>query len=141
MQKNSNPTHRRGIEMMCQACNQRQALVHLGLDFQEQHFCRECADEYYARTPGMNSSRHLICLSDWYRSKLYDLLEATHPEAFDNHDRDACVRGSDIMRKFLRKQLRKANLQISGDAFQMLCIDFYCSHHFYRRADEFKKKG
>jgi len=45
--------------------------------------------------------RDLVCLSDAYRSKLFDLLETTHPEAFDNHDTEACTRGSKLARKFL----------------------------------------
>ena len=127
--------------MLCQNCNQREALIHLALGTpQQRDFCRECADNYYATTPGMNSARALICLDNWYRTKLYDLLEATHPEAFDNHDREACIRGCDVMRKFLRKQLRKENIQIRGDAFKMLCLDFFTSHHFYARIDEFNRR-
>ena len=138
--------------MLCEACQQREAMVHLtttvfaqGLDQPpgsegEQHFCEECADEYFARTPGMNSSRGLICLSDRYRSKLYDLLEATHPEAFDNEDTEACQRASDLMQKFLRKNLSEARIEVNDDVFEMLCADFFCSHHFYTRADEYKKK-
>jgi hypothetical protein len=88
----------------------------------------------------MNADRRLICLSDWYRSKLYDLLEATHPEPFDNHDSEACIRGCDVMRKSLQKQLKKENLQVSGDAFEMLCQDFFTTHNFYARIDEFNRK-
>src|SRR5262249_28313555 len=99
----------------------------------EHHFCRECADEYLARTPGMNSSRGLICLSDWYRSKLYDQLEVEHPEAFDDSDTE---RGSEAMRGVLREQLTKANIELNADAFEMLCADFFGSHHFYTRIDE-----
>jgi protein-arginine kinase activator protein McsA len=129
--------------MLCEKCQQREALHHFSpLDQPEKryHLCRNCADATYASIPGMNSWRELICLSDWYRSKLYDLLEATHPEAFDNHDRDACIRGSAVMRKFLRKQLRKENLKISGDAFEMLCKDFFTSHYYYTRIDEFNRR-
>lgn len=106
----------------------------------EQHFCKECADAFYASTPGLNSSRDLICLSDWYRSKLYDLLEAESPEAFDNSDGEACERGSDLMREFLRKNLTKAGLEMNGDAFEILCADFFCSHHFYDRAEEYSRR-
>jgi hypothetical protein len=107
----------------------------------KQHFCEQCADEYFANTPGMNSSRGLICLSDSYRSKLYDLLEEAHPEAFDNHDAEACGRGSELMRNFLREHLTKDKIELNDDAFDMLCSDFFCSHHFYTRADEFKRKN
>ncbi len=138
--------------MLCDACHQREALVHLattahgeGLDQppgtqHEQHFCRECADEYFARTPGMNSSRDLICLSDWYRSKLYDLLELECPGAFDYSTTEACERGSELARVFLRRHLAKAGIELNDDAFMMLWSDFNCSHHFYTRADEYKRR-
>ena len=140
--------------MLCESCHQREAMVHLtstamlgedGVDLDsttllEQHFCQQCADAYFACTPGMNSMRGLICLSDSYRSKLYDLLEATHPEAFDNTTSQACQRGSELTRSFLREHLRKDGIELNEDGFNMLWGDFSCSHHFYRRADEFKKK-
>jgi len=72
----------------------------------ETHLCEQCADSYFAKTPNMNCMRKLICLSDSYRSKLYDLLEGSHPEAFDNKDGEACRRGSEVMREFLREQLK-----------------------------------
>jgi hypothetical protein len=107
---------------------------------QEQHFCQECADSFFASTPGMNSARHLICLSDSYRSKLYDLLEAAHPEALDNSDTEACERGSELMRNFLREHLTKDKIELNEDGFDMLCHDFFGSHHFYSRIDEYKRK-
>jgi hypothetical protein len=88
----------------------------------------------------MNAMRNLICLADSYRSKLYDLLEDSHPAAFDNHDSEACRRGSELMTKFLREHLRKDCVEVSGDAFDMLCQDFFGSHHFYTRLDEFNRK-
>jgi hypothetical protein len=106
----------------------------------KEHFCRQCADAYFARTPGMNSMRGLICLSDSYRSRLYDLLEAIHPEVFDDTDDEANRGRSDLMQGFLREQLRKDKMEVGGDAFDMLCGDFYCSHHFYTRVDEFKRR-
>jgi hypothetical protein len=106
----------------------------------EQHFCEQCADTYFACTPGMNSARDLIRLSDSYRSKLYDLLEATHPEAFDNSDTEACRRASELMRSFLRERLTKDGIEINEDGFNMLCGDFFASHHFYSRQAEFKRK-
>jgi len=138
--------------MLCEACHQREAMVHLSTTVHvedldegpgaenEQHFCKECAEEYFARTPGMNSARHLICLSDSYRSKLYDLLEIAHPEAFDNGEAEACRRGSELMRRFLREHLTKDKIELNEDAFDMLCGDFFGSHHFYSRADEHKRK-
>jgi protein-arginine kinase activator protein McsA len=129
--------------MLCQACKKRDALVHFSLGSsrrKQKHYCRECADRYYARTPGMNSARDLIRLSTFYRSKLYDELEARHPEAFDNSDREACVRGSELMRGFLKKRLTKDGITLNHDGFDMLCRDFFCSHHFYERADRLRKR-
>jgi protein-arginine kinase activator protein McsA len=131
--------------MQCDVCHQRDALVHLtttvgGDTQQEQHFCKDCADDLFARTPGMNSSRDLICLSDWYRSKLYDLLEVEHPEAFDYSNAEACQRGSDLARRFLKRHLAKAGVELNEDGLMMLWSDFNCSHHFYTRADEYKQR-
>ena len=129
--------------MLCQACKKRDALVHLSLGSsrrKQKHYCRECADRYYARTPGMNSARDLIKLSNFYRSKLYDELEARHPEAFDNSDREACLHGSDLMRRYLKKRLTKDGIKLNRDGFEMLCLDFFGSHHFYERADKLKKR-
>jgi len=139
--------------MLCESCHQREATVHLtatvhveGLGQergtpQKQHFCRQCADSYFACTPAMNPLRGLICLSDSYRSMLYDLLERVHPEAFDNKDAETCRRESEWMRNFLREQLTKDKIELNEDAFEMLCHDFFCSHHFYSRADGYKKKN
>jgi hypothetical protein len=74
-----------------------------------------------------------------YRAKLYDLLETRHPEAFDNSDDEACRRGSEVMRRFLRQQLLKDNIKLNGDGFEMLCHDFFCSCHFYDRAEKIRK--
>jgi hypothetical protein len=139
--------------MMCEACHKCAAVVHLGATASsdgaeqyvdthewEHHFCKDCADEYFARTPGMNSSRDLICLSDWYRFKLYDLLESAHPEAFDDDDAEACQRSSDLMSRFLREQLTRAGIDLNEDGWEMLCSDFFSSHHFYARAEEFKRR-
>jgi protein-arginine kinase activator protein McsA len=129
--------------MLCQACKKRDALIHLSLGSslrKRKHYCRECADRYFARTPGMNSARDLIKLSNFYRSKLYDELEARHPEAFDNSDTEACRRGSELMRRFLKKRLTKDGIKLNKDGFEMLCHDFFCSHHFYERADKWKRR-
>jgi len=88
----------------------------------------------------MNSARDLIKLSSLYRAKLYDELEARHPEAFDNSDTEACRRGSDLMRRFLKKRLEKDGIKLNRDGFEMLCHDFFCSHHFYERADKWKRQ-
>ena len=138
--------------MLCESCHQREALRHLTqIAFaegfgqepgtqREQHFCEQCADTYFACTPGMNPRRDLICLSDSYRAKLYVLLEATHPEAFDDKDAETCQRASDLMRDFLREHLTKDKIELNEDAFDMLFRDFIGSHHFYRHADEHKRK-
>jgi len=138
--------------MLCESCHQREAVRHLtqiafaegfgqepGIP-REQHFCEQCADTYFACTPGMNPRRDLICLSDSYRAKLSDLLEATHPEAFDDKDAKTPQRASDEMRNFLREQLTKEKIELNEDAFDMLFRDFIGSHHFYSRADEQKRK-
>ena len=132
--------------MLSQACKKNEALVHLSStgslrSRSAKHFCRQCADDYWARTPGMNSARDLIRLSNFYRSKLYDLLEAEHPEAFDNSTADACSKGSDLMARFLRRHLLKDNLRLNPDAFEMLCHDFFGSHHFYDRVERLKAIG
>jgi protein-arginine kinase activator protein McsA len=133
--------------MLCQACKKREALIHISTgstprerNLKSKHFCRECADAYYARTPGMNSARDLIRLSDFYRSKLYDELEAKHPEAFDNSDDEACRRGSDVMRGFLKERLTKDNIKLNADGLEMLCHDFFGSRHFYDRIDKRKSR-
>src|ERR1700682_4224373 len=131
--------------MLCQACRKRDALVHLGAGTPgatrwRKHFCKECADRHFARTPGMNSARDLIQLSSFYRSKLYDALEKAHPEAFDNSTTEACIKGSDLMRRFLRKHLTKDNIKLNKDGFEMLCLDFFASHHFYDRVDKRKAR-
>lgn len=136
--------------MLCEMCHQREATVHLTQTFykavaghepgtQKQHFCQQCADTYFACTPSMNSMRGLICLSDEYRAKLYDLLEKAHPEAFDNHDLEACRRWSNVTREFLREQFKKENIGLNDDAFNMLCQSFW-SREFYDRADEYRRK-
>ncbi|HTE16388.1 MAG TPA: hypothetical protein VK642_15050 [Burkholderiales bacterium] len=86
----------------------------------------------------MNSARDLIRLSDFYRSKLYDELEDKHPEAFDNSDTEACQRGSEVMRRFLKKRLSKDNIKLNRDGFEILCHDFFGSRHFYDRIDKHK---
>src|SRR5437899_9046802 len=138
--------------MLCEVCHQREATVHLTQTFYkraavvhepgrtEQHFCQECADAFFASIPGMkNAMRDLICLSDSYRSKLYDLLESTHPEAFDNHDTEACRRGSKLTRKFLREQFKKDSIEVNGEVFNMLLGSFW-SGEFYDRAKKYRKK-
>lgn len=129
--------------MLCQACKKRDALIHLSLGSsrrKRKHYCRERADLYFARTPGMNSARDLIRSSNFYRSKLHDELEARHPEAFDNSDAETCLRGSELMRRFLKQRLTKDKIRVTGDAFAMLCHDFFGSHHFYERIDKLKKR-
>ena len=137
--------------MLCQVCQKQEATVHhTSISYgprgdepgteQKQHLCEACADAYFARTPGMNPLRGLICLSDSYRSKLYDLLEAAHPEAFDNHDTESARKGSELMREFLREHLKNDNIEVVGDAFDMLACDFFGTHHYYSRQNEVKRK-
>jgi hypothetical protein len=133
--------------MLCQACKKKEALVHISTGStpglrrrKSKHFCRGCADAYYVRA-GMNSARDLIRLSEYYRSKLYDELEAKHPEAFDNSDDEACLRGSEVMRYFLKERLAKDNIKLNKDGFEMLCRDFFGSRQFYERTKQYKSKN
>jgi hypothetical protein len=132
--------------VLCQRCKKKEALIHLGKGGKltgpgTKHYCRDCADAYFARTPGRNAERGLVKLSDHDRSKLYDELEALHPEAFDNSTSEACAQASELMRRFLKKRLKKDNVTLNSDGFEMLCIDFFCSRHFYDRADSIKAKS
>lgn len=124
--------------MMCQRCKKQEALVHVTTSRASRHYCRDCADAYYARTPGMNSARELIRLSDYYRTKLYDELESQHPEAFDNSTTEACIRGSELMRRFLRKRLAQDNIRLNKDGLDMLCQDLFGSRHFYERSERIR---
>ncbi len=85
--------------------------------------------------------RGLICLSDEYRLKLYDLLGAAHPEAFDNHDTEACLRSSLVIQEFLREQLRKEKIEVNEDAFNMLCQSLFSSREFNVRVEEYRRKN
>ena len=144
--------------MLCETCHLREATVHftttvhatgpdltaLGLEpgtKRQQHFCEQCADSYLSCTPGMNRMRNLICLSDSYRTRLYDLLEAAHPEAFyHGDDRAQCRRVAEVMDAFLREQLKKEKIEFNEDAFGMLFGDFIGSNHFYTRRKEYHSK-
>jgi hypothetical protein len=44
------------------------------------------------------------------------------------------------MTSFLREHLQKDGVEVRGDAFDMLCQDFFGSHQFYTRLDEFNRK-
>jgi len=68
------------------------------------------------------------------------VLEVEHPEAFDYSDTVACERGSELTRVFLRQHLTTDGIEPNEDGFEMLWSDFNCSHHFYSRADEYKRK-
>ena len=88
----------------------------------------------------MNSSRDLIRFSDFYRAKLYDELERKHPQAFDNSDDEACLRGTEVMYRFLKERLSEENIELNEDGFDMLCRDFFGSHFFYERTEKLRKK-
>ena len=128
------------LRVMCQRCKKKEALVHLTVSRRSRHYCRDCADAYFSRTPGMNSARDLVKLSDYYRNKLYDELESQSPEVFDNSTTEACVRGSDLMRRFLRKRLAQDNITLNKDGFEMPCNDLFCSSHFYDRSERVRAK-
>jgi hypothetical protein len=148
--------------MLCEVCKEREAMVHLnttreleveeGVDpesvdveavmkeagITERHFCEECADKYFASTPGMNSSRSLICLSDGYRRKLLDKVEAELPEAFYDGEESKRMREvSEKMMEFLKRELEREGIPVERDAFLMLWSDLFCGAEFYERRDRF----
>jgi hypothetical protein len=134
--------------MFCEVCHQKEAMVHLSgsrtaagestppVKF-ERHFCEDCHDEY-CKTQGMNSSRDLIQLSERYRSKLYDLLEAQHPEVVRAGD-DKLGEAAEAMEKFLRAQLKQEGIEVNEDGFAMLFGPFIGSAEFYDRCDRHKR--
>ncbi len=89
----------------------------------------------------MNSARNLLRLSDFYRSRLHDELEAQCPEVFDNSTTEACLRGSELMRRFLKKRLAQDNIKLNSDGFEMLCQDLFCSRPFYDRSEKVKTRA
>jgi len=139
--------------MLCESCHQKPATLHTSKIIydaagvagttQEQHFCEQCADVYHACTPGLNHLRDLICLSDFYRSRLYDLLETSYPAAFEGSDNlgtEARIERVKCIQAFLREQLKKDGIELNESGFLMLYGDFIGSYHFYTRKDEFNKR-
>jgi hypothetical protein len=133
--------------MLCEMCHQKEALIHLSGKrtvagesappvLFEHHFCEDCHDEY-CKTQGMNSSRDLIKLSERYRSKLYDLLEAQHPEVFPAGD-DKLREAAKTMEKFLRAQLKHEGIEVNEDGFGMLFGPFIGSSEFHDRCHRHK---
>ena len=115
-----------------------EALMQDSGEVSERHFCEECADKYYASTPGMNSSRDLICLSDAYRKRLLDKVDVELPEAFYEGDDPKRQREvSEKMMEFLRRELEREGIPVEGDAFLMLWSDLFCRAEFYERRDSF----
>jgi hypothetical protein len=45
------------------------------------------------------------------------------------------------MRRFLREHLTKDKIELNDDAFGMLLGDFFGSHHFYTRIDEYNRSN
>jgi hypothetical protein len=130
--------------MVCEMCQQKVATVHLTVNrmatdeaaatSSEHHFCPECADRYFAQTPGMNASRGLIELSDEYRSKLLDELEQKHPTVFTWwRERGDVKRNITLMREFLMPRLQVDRIDVAGDAFEMLFQDLTGSDEFNER--------
>lgn len=116
------------MPMNCESCHQRLATVHMTRVIvacgdvpetrQEMHFCEQCADDFNACTPGRNQMRGLISLSDFYRSKLYDLLETSYPAAFEVWDElapEAQIERVNSIQTFLREQLKKDGIELNGD--------------------------
>lgn len=105
----------------------------------EHHFCERCAEDYYASEFG--SHRNLICLSDWYRDYLYDILEAEHSKViYEGEDESQLIRASEVMRNVLRQQLEKEKIELNEEVFTMLLTDLIGSHHFYARRNAYKNK-
>jgi hypothetical protein len=92
-------------------------------------------------SPTLSAMRSLICLSAAYRSRLYDLLEAAHPEAFyDGDDETLNLQAAETMTLFLRKQLSKERIEVNDGVFEMLVCDFIGSYDFYTRRDAFNER-
>jgi hypothetical protein len=80
-------------------------------------------------------------LSEGYRSRLYDLLETAHPEAFyEGDDEKLNERAAEAMTLFLRAQLKKELIEVNDQVFEMLVCDFIGSHDFYTRRDAFNRQ-
>jgi hypothetical protein len=130
--------------MLCESCHQKPATIHLTTiaspaPVRLQNLCEECADAYFACTPGMNAYRKLICFSDSYRSMLYDRLERAHPEAFqDGHDRKTALELHQKVTAFLRAELKKDTIELNDGGFEMLFQDFIGSHAFAVRKQKLK---
>ena len=94
----------------------------------------------FSSWPAIDPSRHLVCLSAPYRSSLYDLLGAAHPEVFTEADSPLFLQKvSSIMNDFLRQQLKKDNVDVTEDVFGMLFLDFIGSEDFHIRRTSRKK--
>ncbi len=107
----------------------------------ERHFCEPCSNDYMRGSPTLSAMRSLICLSEGYRSRLYDLLETAHPEAFyDGDDEQLTERAAEAMTLFLREQLKKERIEVNDQVFEMLVCDFIGSHDFYTRRDAFHQQ-
>jgi hypothetical protein len=126
--------------MLCEMCQKKTATVHFNISRAEigessppvkteYHYCEECADEYYKKS-GMNAFRDLMQLSNRYRSKLYDILEAKQPEVFRAGNER---RGAEAMRRFLWDQLTQEGVKLEEDVFGMLFHGFVGSSEFYER--------
>jgi hypothetical protein len=76
----------------------------------------------------------LIKLSDPYRSRLYDVLELEHPEAFYFGDDHKKLRQAGVaMEAFLRESLKRDGIEVGAVAFDMLNRDFSFSEDYYAR--------
>jgi hypothetical protein len=141
--------------MLCEVCQEQEATVHLTMEkrfdsdiegnavessesvLEEHHFCEDCADAYWKKS-GMNSGRDLIRLSDRYRSKLYDRLEAEHPEVFGD---DELEQSAEIMSQFLREELKREGVELNDDGFGMVFGSFLGTAEVYRRREKYRREG
>jgi hypothetical protein len=138
--------------MVCELCKKKVATVHLThtsihesgepINSEQRHFCEDCADNFYANDPGLNSARGLIQLSDQYRSKLFDRLEQAHPEIFRNWAKSSnveLIESAKVMHKFIREDLKRNGIELNEEGFHMLAAGFIGAAEFYERAERFKR--
>jgi hypothetical protein len=124
-------------------CQSRSATVHLTencvdldhsdpLKISEHHFCEDCVDTHF-KTTGKNACRGLIELSDRYRSRLYDELQLKNPVVFTWWTGAEARKILTEVREFLQARFKEDGIEVSGDAFEMLYLDFIGSAEFNKR--------
>jgi hypothetical protein len=95
------------------------------------HFCEVCADEFFKKSD-LNSTRKLIQFSPEYRAKLFDRLEAAHPEIFEASDAEM-GRAVNTVYEFLREQLKSEGVELNDDGLGMLAVGFWGADEWHQR--------